>query len=87
MKSEGDEITESHSCGGGVVAACQGNNGLVFYDFMAKDRKNQLSQLAPVSSCSGTSGITEISYNGRDDHEESSSCNSFSPPRRRKSWL
>lgn len=86
MKPEDDEITESHSCGVGVVAASQGNNGLVYYDFMAKDRKNQLSQLAPVSSCSGTSGITEISCNGCDDHEESSSCNSFSPPRR-KPWL
>ncbi|KAK6160451.1 hypothetical protein DH2020_003832 [Rehmannia glutinosa] len=41
----------------------------VFYDFMAKERAN---------SYSGSSGITEISnINGLDDHEESSSCNSF----------
>lgn len=53
----------------------------VFYDFMTKDRANL--NLAPTSSSSGSSGITEVSSNESDDHEESSSCNSF-PYFRRK---
>ncbi|KAK4357669.1 hypothetical protein RND71_023279 [Anisodus tanguticus] len=38
---------------------------LIFYDFMARE------------SMSGSSGITEISTNESDDHEETTSCNSF----------
>ncbi|KAJ8569600.1 hypothetical protein K7X08_006177 [Anisodus acutangulus] len=38
---------------------------LFFYDFMARE------------SVSGSSGITEVSTNGSDDHEETTSCNSF----------
>ncbi|KAH7516775.1 NAC domain-containing protein 83 [Ziziphus jujuba] len=53
----------------------------VFYDFMTKDRADL--NLAPCSSSSGSSGITEVSSNESDDHEESSSCNSF-PYFRRK---
>lgn len=53
----------------------------VFYDFMTKDRADL--NLAPCSSFSGSSGITEVSSNESDDHEESSSCNSF-PYFRRK---
>ncbi len=52
----------------------------VFYDFMRKERADL--NLAPTSSSSGTSGITEISSSESDDHEESS-CNSF-PCFRRK---
>ncbi|XP_022148869.1 NAC domain-containing protein 83 [Momordica charantia] len=52
----------------------------VFYDFMRKERD---LNLAPCCSSSGSSGITEISSNELDDHEESSSCNSF-PYFRRK---
>ncbi|KAL2560020.1 NAC domain containing protein 83 [Forsythia ovata] len=44
----------------------------VFYDFMAKEKTDL--NLIPVSSSSGSSGITEIES---DEHEESSSCNSF----------
>lgn len=53
----------------------------VFYDFMTKDRTDL--NLAPSSSSSGSSGVTEVSCNESDDHEESSSCNSF-PYFRRK---
>ncbi|XP_007043870.2 PREDICTED: NAC domain-containing protein 83 [Theobroma cacao] len=53
----------------------------VFYDFLTKDRTDL--NLAPSCSSSGSSGITEISHNDTDDHEESSSCNSF-PYFRRK---
>ncbi|PON91834.1 NAC domain containing protein [Trema orientale] len=53
----------------------------VFYDFMTKGRANL--NLAPASSSSGSSGITEVSSNESDDHEENSSCNSF-PYFRRK---
>lgn len=61
-------------------------SGVVFYDFMAKERTDL--NLAPVSSSSGSSGITEVtSNNDSDDHEESSSCSSFSASVRRKTWL
>ncbi|KAF5443595.1 hypothetical protein F2P56_036140 [Juglans regia] len=53
----------------------------VLYDFMTKSRTDL--NLAPASSSSGLSGVTEVSSNGSDDHEESSSCNSF-PYFRRK---
>lgn len=46
----------------------------VFYDFMAKEGGD-----LPANSSSGSSGITQISGRNEesDDHEESSSCNSF----------
>nr|UBT01642.1 NAC transcription factor 38 [Litchi chinensis] len=49
----------------------------VFYDFMRKDRTDL--NLAPTSSSSGSSGITEVSSSNHesDDHEESSCCNSL----------
>ncbi|KAI6692234.1 hypothetical protein NL676_019944 [Syzygium grande] len=59
-----------------------GGNGLVFYDFMAR-YKTDLN-LAPGTSSSGSSSVTEVSSHGnREEHEESSSCNSF-PCSRRK---
>ncbi|XP_010250592.1 PREDICTED: NAC domain-containing protein 83-like [Nelumbo nucifera] len=48
-----------------------------FIDFMSKDRINSVSPSSSSSSSSASSGITEVSSNGS-DHEESSSCNSFS---------
>ncbi|KAF2307390.1 hypothetical protein GH714_026822 [Hevea brasiliensis] len=57
------------------------NTKPVFYDFLTKDRTDL--NLAPSSSFSGSSGITEVSSNESDDHEESSSCNNF-PYFRRK---
>ncbi|KAH8522431.1 hypothetical protein Peur_040944 [Populus x canadensis] len=55
----------------------------VFYDFMTKEKTTDLN-LAPSSSSSGSSGITEeVSCNESDDHEESSSCNSFPCVRRK----
>ncbi|EEF50084.1 NAC domain-containing protein 83 [Ricinus communis] len=57
------------------------NTKPVFYEFLTKDRTDL--NLAPCSSSSGSSGITEVSSNESDDHEESSSCNSF-PYFRRK---
>ncbi|XP_023513922.1 NAC domain-containing protein 83-like [Cucurbita pepo subsp. pepo] len=57
----------------------------VFYEFMRKERGETDLNLAPSSSSSGSSGLTEISNNELDDHEESSSsCNTF-PYFRRKS--
>ncbi|KAJ7957508.1 putative NAC domain-containing protein [Quillaja saponaria] len=53
----------------------------VFYEFLANKRTD--FNLTLPSSASGTSGITEVSSNESDDHEESSSCNSF-PYFRRK---
>ena len=53
----------------------------VFYDFMTKDRTDL--NLAPSSSSSGSSIITDVTSNESEDHEESSSCNSF-PYFRRK---
>ncbi|CAI9775274.1 unnamed protein product [Fraxinus pennsylvanica] len=57
---------------GSRLAPIVGKSMPVFYDFMAKDRTDL--NLLPVSSSSGSSGITEIES---DNHEESSSCNSF----------
>lgn len=56
----------------------------VFYDFMAKERADL--NLVPANSSSGSSGITQISGKNEesDDHEESSSCNSFPSTCRRK---
>ena len=55
---------------------------VVFYDFLAQNRAD-LNRAPPASSSSATSGITEVSTNESDEHEESSSCNSF-PYFRRK---
>lgn len=52
-------------------------NQPVFYDFLTKNKTNTDLNLAPNSSFSGSSGITEVSGNGTEDHEENSSCNSF----------
>ncbi|GMI79810.1 VND-interacting 2, NAC domain containing protein 83 [Hibiscus trionum] len=53
----------------------------VFYDFLTKDRTDL--NLVPSSSSSVSSGITQVSSNDTDDHEESSCGNSF-PYFRRK---
>ncbi|KAF8390701.1 hypothetical protein HHK36_025228 [Tetracentron sinense] len=50
--------------------------GPKFIDFMTKDRIDS-GPPPPSSSSSGSSGITDVSSSGL-DHEESSSCNSFS---------
>ncbi|GMH27401.1 hypothetical protein Nepgr_029244 [Nepenthes gracilis] len=59
----------------------------VFYDFMTRDERTTDLNLAPCSSSSGSSGITEVSRNhsggGEEDHEESSSCNRLSSLRRK----
>ncbi|OAY42507.1 NAC domain-containing protein 83 [Manihot esculenta] len=57
------------------------NTKPVFYDFLTKDRTDL--NLGPSCASSGSSGVTEVSSNESDDHEESSSCNSF-PYFRRK---
>ncbi|OWM76243.1 NAC domain-containing protein 83 [Punica granatum] len=63
------------------------NNNLmpVFYDFMGRNRNHKSTDLnlAPDSSYSGSSGVTELSSHECDDPEESSSCNSL-PYFRRK---
>lgn len=72
------------SCNENGVGKLRTNTRPVFYDFLTKDRTDL--NLAPSSSSSGSSGITEVSNNETetDDHEEeSSSCNSF-PYFRRK---
>ncbi|MBA0738836.1 hypothetical protein Gogos_012155, partial [Gossypium gossypioides] len=53
----------------------------VFYEFLFKERTDL--NLAPASSSSCSSGITQVSNDNADDHEESSRCNSF-PYFRRK---
>ncbi|GMH02248.1 hypothetical protein Nepgr_004087 [Nepenthes gracilis] len=59
----------------------------VFYDFMTRDRRIADLNLAPCSSSSGSSGITEVSCNQsegeEEDREESSSCNRLSSFRRK----
>lgn len=52
----------------------------VFYDFMAANNRTTTDlNLAPASSSSGSSGITEdASSNHSEDNQESSSCNSLS---------
>ena len=81
MKKRGSKIGEEN------IQLCNDNKARklrtakpVFYDFMRKERTDL--NLAPSSS-SGSSGITDITCNESDDHEESSSCNSF-PYFRRK---
>lgn len=67
-----DEETEMRG------AASLGNGTKpVFYDFMAREERADLN-LAPASSSSGSSGVTVLSSNHQtEDHEESSSCSSF----------
>jgi hypothetical protein len=49
----------------------------VFYDFMRKGMARTDLNLVPASSSSGSSGVTDISSNETDDHEESSSLPLF----------
>ncbi|OIT31902.1 PREDICTED: NAC domain-containing protein 83-like [Nicotiana attenuata] len=50
----------------------------VFYDFMAREREDLNGSVPASTSFSGSSGITELTANESDDHEESSSSfNSF----------
>ncbi|GMJ03329.1 VND-interacting 2, NAC domain containing protein 83 [Hibiscus trionum] len=58
------------------------NQKPVFYDFLTKDRTD-MNLVGDSSSSSVSSGITQVSSNDTDDHEESSCCNSF-PYFRRK---
>lgn len=83
-KNDDQEMTtQAQALNCSKSAASRKKSGVVFYDFMAKDR-TELT-LVPVSSSSGSSGITEVTSNESEDHEESSSCNSFSTlPVRRK---
>lgn len=53
----------------------KGEVGPVFYDFLAKERTD-LNRI-PDSSSSGSSGVTEIAFHELEEHEESSSYNSF----------
>lgn len=57
----------------------------LFYDFMGRSRSHKTADLnlAPDTSCSGSSGVTELSGHEREDHEESSSCNSLPYVRRK----
>ncbi|KAL6969217.1 hypothetical protein U1Q18_028941 [Sarracenia purpurea var. burkii] len=72
-KKEG-EITESRDCN---RVGAPAKTRPVFYDFMAKERADL--NVAPASSSSGSSGVTEVSGHQPEDREESSSCcNSFS---------
>nr|WLO57481.1 NAC transcription factor 22 [Rheum palmatum] len=65
------------------IAVTDNSRRPVYYEFMTRDRaKTRTTDLnvAPCSSSSGSSGVTEASeLNGPpEDREESSSCNSFS---------
>ena len=72
LKKRGSKNEEENSQ---VVAKKPRNDRPVFYDFMTKERRADLN-LAPSSSSSGSSGITDLSSNESDDHEESTSnCN------------
>ncbi|KAI8527887.1 hypothetical protein RHMOL_Rhmol12G0108800 [Rhododendron molle] len=73
-----EEMTKSYNC---EKVGSVGENGPVFYDFLGKERTDL--NLIPVSSSSGSSGVTEISSHESSDHEESSSCYSFSSIRRK----
>ncbi|KAG9150652.1 hypothetical protein Leryth_008114 [Lithospermum erythrorhizon] len=85
-KSE-EEIHLPSCIGNGVgAAAASGNGRPVFYDFMGKKPWTTDLNLAPASSSSGSSGVTDetSNSNGKDDHEETSSCsNSFTTLRRK----
>lgn len=75
----GEEATESHNF---KAVGNLGKARLVYYDFLAKERTNL--NLAPASSSSGSSGVTEVSCHEADDLEESSCCNSSFSSLRRK---
>ncbi|XP_038702863.1 NAC domain-containing protein 83-like [Tripterygium wilfordii] len=85
LKKRGTKKEDEHNIvGNGVEKQIQSKkNKPVFFDFMAKGGTDL--NLAPCSSSSGSSGITEVSFdnNASDEHEESSSCHSF-PYFRRK---
>ncbi|XP_059656602.1 NAC domain-containing protein 83-like [Cornus florida] len=78
-KNDDEMVTQSDSCNR-VRRVRNGNP--VFYDFMAKDKTDMKG--CSASSASNSSGITEVSAHESGDHEESSSCNSFSSSFRRK---
>ncbi|KAE8692767.1 NAC transcription factor NAM-B1 [Hibiscus syriacus] len=69
------------SCNNQKVVKPRTKSRPVFYDFLAKN-KTYLN-LVPSSSSSVSSGITQVSSNDTDDHEESSCCDSFSYFRRK----
>ncbi|KAG5521766.1 hypothetical protein RHGRI_034104 [Rhododendron griersonianum] len=75
-----EEMTKSYNC---EKVGSVGENGPVFYDFLGKERADL--NLIPVSSSSGSSGVTEVSSHESSDHdhEESNSCYSFSSIRRK----
>jgi len=68
-----EEVAKSHNVTRGKN---QGKIKPVFYDFMAKEKPDL--NLGPACSSSGSSGMTEVSCNQMEDHEENSSCNSLS---------
>ncbi|OWM89804.1 NAC domain-containing protein 83-like [Punica granatum] len=79
LKNE-DVKTEVHE--DEEVRKARKNGKPVYYEFFTrKDRTRTDLNLVPCSSSSGSSGLTNISSNhknkGLEDHEESSSCNSF----------
>ncbi|KAJ4711465.1 NAC domain-containing protein [Melia azedarach] len=79
LKKRGSKNEDEETCKENGIIRKQRSNKPVFYDFLTKDRTDL--NLAPTSS-SGSSGITEVSSNESEDHEEST-CNSF-PYFRRK---
>ncbi|KAF5726649.1 NAC transcription factor [Tripterygium wilfordii] len=85
LKKRGTKnVDEGNIVGNGFEKQVQAKkNKPVLYDFMARGGTDL--NLAPCSSSSGSSGITDVSSdnNASDEHEESSSCNSF-PYFRRK---
>ncbi|KAL4348423.1 hypothetical protein GQ457_17G005610 [Hibiscus cannabinus] len=76
-----DEENLQQSCDNQKVGKLRTTSRPVFYDFLTKDRTDL--NLVPSSSSSVSSGITQVSSNDTDDHEESSCGNSF-PYFRRK---
>jgi len=77
-KNDAETVTESDN---GKRVHSVRNANPVFYDFMAKDGTDLKN--GSVSSSSNSSGVTEVSSHESGDHEESSSCNSFSSCRRK----
>ncbi|KAL5552541.1 hypothetical protein UlMin_039942 [Ulmus minor] len=81
LKKRGNKNEEEQQVGNGgdqVVVRKQRNTTTtrpVFYDFMTKERADL--NVAPPSTSSGSSGITDVCSNETEEHEESSSCNSF----------
>ncbi|GLT86747.1 hypothetical protein SLE2022_048660 [Rubroshorea leprosula] len=81
-KNEEENVPMQISCHENGVRKLSTNRPM-FYDFLSESKTNTDLNLAPSSFSSGSSGITEVSINETEDHEESSSCNSF-PYFRRK---